>query len=395
MNKRPLEGLRVLDMTAFISGPFNTMLLADLGAEVIKVERPPAGDALRNFAVHVQGTSTYFVGANKGKKSIVLDLKKPEHKQVLLELVKHCDIFTENYRPGTVEKMGISYQDLIKIKPDIIYVSTSGFGQTGPYRERGGIDTAIQAISGFMSMTGPKGGEPTKAGPSIADMIAGLYGCIGTLAAVIHHKNTGEGQYVDVAMLDCMVSMLDNAVTKYFFNGEIPKPNGNYHHSSAPLQPFPTSDGNIMVCCPSDNNFKVLTEALGVPELIQDERFDITAHRFEHVPELEAILTPLFQKMTTDEAAELLEEHGLPYGVVNTIDRMVRDKQIQARELFVKVHDHKAGDFTCVGMPLKFSTIETPREVVTPQLGENNVDVLTNLLGMSSEEVDALYSERR
>lgn len=389
MSKKPLEGIRVLDLTQFLSGPMCTMTLGDAGAEVVKVERPPKGDPTRiTFPVH-HGNSSYWISVNKGKKSVALDLKRPDHKAVFMELAKQTDVLVENYKPGTAKKMGIDYESIRAINPDIIYLSISGFGQTGPYRDRPALDIAVQAISGLMSITGEKGGSPLRCGTSITDITAGLFGIIGVLTALYHREKTGEGQYIDVAMLEGALAIMENACANYLVNGIVPKPTGNYHTSSAPLQPFDTADGSILVAAPADMMFEKLTQVLGCPELVQDPRFDINAHRFQHVPELEEKLSPYFKKMTTREACELLEDAKIVYGEINTVPQILASEQVKERGVIVDVEDGYE-TFQVIGSPFKYSTFEMPKHYHAAALGENNYDVLESWLNMSKEEIDAI-----
>ena len=304
---RPLEGIRILDLTQFVAGPLCTLTLCDLGAEVIKIERPGFGDDTRNETPARNGTSAKFISCNRGKKSIELNLKDPRQKEIFIHLVKKSDVVVENYKPGTMKKFGLDYEVLKEIKPDIIYAAISGFGQTGPYSSRGALDIAIQAMSGFMSITGEKGGKPVKAGTSIADVVAGLYGVIGVLAALQNRANTGEGQFVDVAMLDSMAaSVMVNEIARYNTNGIVPVPQGNRHAASAPFQEFATKDGSIMVCCPTNAQFKTLMEALGHPEIYEDPRFKEQQERYQNKDELEEAMQPVFSELTTAEVAKVM-----------------------------------------------------------------------------------------
>lgn len=385
---RPLEGIRVLDLTQFVSGPMCTLTLSDLGAEVIKIERLGVGDDTRNETPSRGGTSAKFISCNRGKKSIELNLKDERHKEIFRSLVKKADVVVENYKPGTMKKFGLDYEALKTVKPDIIYAAISGFGQTGPYSSRGALDIAVQAMSGFMSITGEKDGKPVKAGTSVADVVAGLYGAIGVLSALQYRAKTGEGQFVDIAMLDSMVaSVMVNEIARYNTNGIVPVPQGNRHAISAPFQEFGTKDGSIMVCCPTNPQFKTLMEALGHPEVYEDPRFKEQKERFQNKDELQDAMQPIFDQMTTAEAAKLMAAHGLPFGEINKVNDVAKNEQLQARDMFIDVEDSTAGTFRTVGFPLKMQSMPYQPSFRSPGLGEDTHDVLSELLGMSDEEI--------
>ena len=386
-SSKALQGIKVLDCTQFLSGPFATMILGDLGAEIIKIEKP-GGDDTRTSPPLVKGESTYFMSVNRGKKSIVLDLKKPEHKQIFLDLAGKVDVLIENGRPGGMEKMGLGYLDIQKVNPGIIYASISGFGQNGPYRERGGLDVIIQAMSGFMSVTGEKGGRPTKAGPSVSDVISGFYAVIGILAALNHRRETGKGQYVDIAMLDSTISVLENALARYLAAGVVPKPVGNRHTGTAPFQPFETSDGEVILCVINNPLFERLCKALGSEELLEDERFKGNAERVANVEALADLITVYTKKKTTAEMEQALEKAGIPYGGVNTIPQVIADPQVQARNMIVEIEHPIAGPFKMAGSPFKLS--ETPVTLNTPSpiLGQHTQEILKTYLGKTDAEIE-------
>lgn len=389
---KPLEGIRVLDLTQFVSGPMCTLTLSDLGAEVIKIERLGVGDDTRNETPTRGGTSAKFISCNRGKKSIELNLKDERQKKIFCELVKKADVVVENYKPGTMKKFGLDYDALKVIKPDIIYAAISGFGQTGPYKSRGALDIAVQAMSGFMSVTGEKNGKPVKAGTSVADVVAGLYGAIGILAALQYRMKTGEGQLVDISMLDSMVaSVMVNEVARYNMNGVVPTPQGNRHAISAPFQEFATKDGSIMVCCPTNAQFKTLMEALGHSEVYEDPRFKEQKERFANKDELEEAMQPIFAQLTTAEAARLMAEHSLPFGEINKVDDVVKNEQLNARDMFIDVEDSAAGSFRTVGFPLKMDSMPYQPAFRAPGLGEDTHSVLQQLLGMSDEEITQAF----
>lgn len=396
MEKKPLSGIRVLDMTQFLSGPFCTLTLADLGAEVIKIERPGLGDPTRTDIPTKDGTSAMYISCNRGKKSVALDLKNPAHKQVYLELVGKCDVVVENFKPGTMQRLGLAYETLCAQKPDLIYLAISGYGQTGPYRERGALDIAIQAMSGFMSITGEKDGLPTKSGASLADVVSGIYGVIGVLSALLWREQTGEGQYVDIAMLDAVVgSIMQNSIARYCLSGVVPHPQGNRHPASAPFQEFDTADGSIVVCCPTNAQFESLMEGLGHREVYEDPLFRDTESRYAHKDELAQVLSPIIRERSTREMAEMMERRKLSFGEINTVDMVVDNEQIRARDMLVEVEDRRAGRFDTIGFPIKMDCAKPEKRYRAPTLGEDTEDVLRTLLGMEQQDIDALLAPYR
>ncbi|MEJ2751360.1 MAG: CoA transferase, partial [Chloroflexota bacterium] len=296
-----LAGLRVLDLTRVLVGPYTTMILADLGAEVIKVEFPGIGDDARHYPPHVNGESAYFMSLNRNKRSMTLNLKSEAGKLVFLDLVQKVDVLVENFRPGTMERLGFGYATLKEHNSGLIYAAASGFGQTGPYSGRPAYDGVVQAMGGIMSITGQPGGEPTRVGTSIGDIAAGLFAAVGILAAVIHRERTGEGQLVDVAMLDCQVALLENAIARYAAAGEIPGPIGNRHPSITPFEPFATSDGKLMVAAGNNVLWKKLCQALGSPDLAEDPRFETNSARTENYEALRPLIAEPMAGKTTAE----------------------------------------------------------------------------------------------
>lgn len=392
MMERPLAGIRVLDLTQYLAGPLGIQILADLGAEIIKVERRDGQpDFTRNTDPSFGKTSTYFMSINRGKKDIFLDLPKNEHREVFLKLAEKCDIVAENFRPGVTGKLGLSYDDIKKVRPDVIYSAVSGFGQTGPYKNRGCVDIIAQAMSGFMSITGPKDGEPIKGGAPIADVCAALYEAVGLLAAIIHRDKTGEGGFIDSAMLSSMISISDGATAEYLNSGEITKAAGNRDQKVALFQTLPTRDGAVMVDAATDSHFETFIRALGLPDLIKDERFQNGYTRLANIDELEQLVFPITKKMTMTELAELCRNRGIPAGEVNTQERICRSGYIEEQQMIYQVHDSKEGDFKVIGLPMKFDKFEVPKTNFVPQPGEHSAEVLTEVLGMTKEEIKELY----
>ena len=385
-----LAGLRVLDLTRVLVGPYSTMILADLGAEVIKLEMPGQGDDARQFPPHINGESAYFMSLNRNKRSMTLNLKTEAGKVLFLDLVQKVDILVENFRPGTMERLGLGYEKLIKINPRLIYAAASGFGQSGPYSQQPAYDGVVQAMGGIMSITGQLGGEPTRVGTSIGDIAAGLFTAIGILAAVHHREKTGEGQMVDVAMLDCQVALLENAIARYTAAGEIPGPIGNRHPSITPFEPFNTRDGQLMVAVGNNRMWARICEALGEPELAADPRFTTNALRTANYEELRPLIAAAMSQKTTADWVSILEEFSVPNGPINSVDMVIADPQVIAREMVVDVEHPIAGPTKLPGIPIKLD--KTPGEIKEPApiLGQHTGEILREILGYDAEKIARL-----
>ena len=386
-----LKGIRVLDMSHVLAGPTSTMVLADLGAEVIHIE-PPWGDDSRGFGPFLNGRSAYYVSINRNKKSVVVDIKKREGKKIIRDLIKESDVLVENFRPGTMEKLGFSYEEVSKINPKIVYASISGFGHnTLPeYRGRPSYDMIAQAYSGLMSITGPEGGPPVRVGTSVGDIVTGYMCVIGILSALYYRERTGRGQRVDISMIDSLFFILENAVLRYTVSGEIPKPLGTAHPSITPFQAFKTKDDWIVIPIGNDNLWMKFTEAIGHPELKEMEEFKTNRLRTENKKKLIPILEDIISKKTTDEWLKIFEKYGIPSSPINTIDRIVNDPHIKYREMLVEVEQPDVGKVKIAGSPLKLS--ETPGRVYShaPLLGENTLEVLRDILGYSLKDIEEL-----
>ncbi|NLI75113.1 MAG: CoA transferase [Candidatus Riflebacteria bacterium] len=389
----PLTGIVVVDMTRVLAGPFCTMLLADMGAEVIKIERPEGGDDSRAFGPFVHGESAYFMSINRGKKSATLNLKRPEGQELLLELVRKADVLVENFKPGVMDRLGLGYDALARVNPRLVYAASSGFGQTGPYSDRPAYDLIIQGMGGLMSITGPDADQPTKVGSSIADIFAGVFTAIGILAALYSREKTGRGQLVDVGMLDCMVAILENAVARHVATGQDPQPIGNRHPSIAPFATFTTADGSLNIACGNDDLWRKFCALADVPALTEDPRFATNPLRVQHSSELEIEMNKALARRTTADWLGLLQAKGIPCGPINSISQVLNDAHVLARKMLVEVVHPTAGSMKIPGVPIKFS--ETAAEVLgpAPTLGQHNADIWGTRLGRPPETVGHLKEQ--
>jgi CoA:oxalate CoA-transferase len=388
----PLNGIRVIDLTQVLFGPFATMLLGDMGAEIIKIERPQVGDIARGNGPVVNGVSTYFLSLNRGKKSVSLNLSSKPGADVLSRLIKTADVLVENYKPGTMKKLGLEYEMASKINPGIIYVSGSGFGQYGPYAGKPAYDVVVQAMGGVMSITGEEGGPPIRPGVSYGDISAGLFLCIATLAALEERHRSGKGQHIDISMLDCQVTVEENAFVRYLNTGEIPRALGTRHPVMTPFQAFATKDGYIAMALRGGVNdqWPLFCAAIDRVDIIDEPRFTNGWDRTQNYKELEPILSNVFKTRTTQEWIVELEKAGIPCGPVNNIAQAAADPQIAARDMIATLHYPEAGEFKVVNSPFKFSRTPCKAERVSPELGEHTEEVLKQLLGMTPNEISRL-----
>ncbi len=389
----PLNGIKVLDLTRVLAGPYATMLLGDFGAEVIKIEQPGTGDESRNFGPFKNGFSLYFMSVNRGKRSVTLNLKTERGRAIFKELLNQTDILVENFRPGTMEKLGLDYDTLKSEYPSLIYAACSGFGQTGPYAQQGAYDMIIQGMGGIISITGEPDGPPVRVGTSISDITAALFTTIGILSALHHRNQTGRGQFVDVAMLDSLVAVLENAVVRYFATGEAPKPLGARHPAITPFEAFASADGHVIIALGNDTLWAKFCEHVGRQELISDKRFRTNADRTENHDQLFPILSEIMSQRTTDDWIDALGNIGVPCGPINAMDKVVTHPQVEAREMITRVAHHITGEVEVPGVPIKLS--ETPGSVdaPAPSLGEHTIEILTGLLKMDRDEVDQLRQD--
>ena len=389
----PLTGIRVLDLTRILAGPYATMILRDLGAEVIKIEQPGVGDEARDFGPFKNDFSLYFMSVNRGKKSVTLNLKSQRGKELFLELVKGSDILVENFRPGTMEKLGLDYESLKEHHPSLLYAACSGFGQTGPYAMRGAYDMIIQGMGGIISITGEPDRPPVRVGTSVGDITSALFTAIGILSALRHRDQTGEGQLIDVGMLDCQVAILENAMVRYFSTGDIPRPLGRRHPAITPFEVFESADGYVVIAIGNNELWRKFCEHVGHPELIDDERFRTNALRTENHESLFPIFAEIMRCRTTDTWVDALEAIGVPCGPVNTVDKVANDPQVLARDMIAEVEHDAIGTVQIPGIPIKLS--ETPGQIdaPAPNLGEHTSEVLIGLLGLGVEEVNQLKQD--
>ena len=398
-----LSHIRVLDLSRVLAGPWCSQNLADLGAEVIKVERPGIGDDTRHwgppFVKDAQGQdtaeSTYFVCINRNKRSITVNLSKPEGQEIIRQLVLESDVLIENYKVGDLAKYGLDYASLRQIKPNLIYCSITGFGQTGPYAHRPGYDYIVQGMGGFMSVTGEAdgfpGGSPQKAGVAIADLFNGMYASSAILAAVIHRDRTGEGQMIDMALLDTQVAMMANVASAYLSTDEVPRRWGNTSPIVVPYQTFPTSDGWMIVAVGNDSQFRHFVKVGGEEHLADNPRFSENPLRVQHRTELVPLLEAMTRKKTKAQWISLLDEHGVPCGPINNMKEVFANEQVQARKLAISVPHDTAGTMKLVASPIRMSATPTEIRTAPPILGQHTDEILREYLKLDSSAIEALH----
>jgi CoA:oxalate CoA-transferase len=390
----PLAGLKVLDLTWVLSGPYAAMTLCDLGADVIKVERPPYGDIARTTGPFLGDESAYFISVNRGKRSVSLDLRTPEGKDAFLRMVERVDVVMENFTPGVIAKLGLSYETLAARNPRVIMCSVSGFGQTGPDRELPALDVIVQGAGGVMSITGEPGGPPVRPGLSLGNIAAGLYAAIGILAALQERERSGTGQYIDVSMLDCQLAVLENAFTRYFVTGEPPQALGTRHPAATPFQAFPTADGYVVIALSwgTENQWQLLCGILGLTDLIDDERFETSGKRTANHAELEPLLNEAFQRRSTADWLAELRAVAIPSGPLNTIAGAATMPQVAARSMIVEVDHPKLGPVRLVNHPLKFSRTAATIQGPPPSVGQDTRRVLKDIGGLDDATIERLLA---
>lgn len=389
----PLEGIRVLDLSARLAGPYATMILADLGADVIKVEPPERGEASRHIEPMINGESSYFISINRGKRSVGLDFRKPEGRELLLRLVDQADVFIENFVPGTVARYELDYAAVAERNPRIVYASISGFGQTGPDRALPAFDIVTQAMSGFLSITGHPGGPPARAGISLSDLASGVFTALGILAAIIERQKSGRGQYLDISMIEAQVALMENAFTRFFATGEVPHALGSRHPVITPFQAFESQDGYLVIALRSDEQWAPLCAALDVPDLAADERFTTEALRTAHHAELEALVNEATRLRATSAWLDVLRPLGIPCAPVQTIPEVAAMRQLQERGTWVEGEQPGIGPWIWVNSPLRLS--RTPARVrgPSPRLGDSTRAVLESLCDCTPDALERLVRE--
>ncbi len=366
----PLAGVLVLDMTRVLAGPFCTMVLSDLGARVIKVE-PPEGDDARAYGPWVDGESAYFMSLNRGKESVALDLKAAGDRDLFARLLARADVLAENFRPGVMTRLGYGWDDLHTRYPRLIYAACSGFGQTGPLSQRPAYDMVVQGMGGIMSLTGHEGAPPTRVGTAIGDIAAGLFTAVGINAALHERARTGRGRFIDVAMLDCQLAILENAIARYFTTGASPPPSGARHPAIAPFECYESADGHVVIAAGNEALFRKLCETLGREELIADPRFESNPKRMDNVLALKTELERTLKTAPTDRWLGALEAAGVPCGPLNDVAGAVANPQVRARNMVVEIDDPKAGPVRIAGNPIKISGhADPPRRGPIPDLDE-------------------------
>src|SRR6266481_5127758 len=376
----PLSGIVVVDLSRILAGPYCTLLMAEMGARGIKVEPPKGGDDARAYGPFVKGKSTYFASVNRGKESIALDLKADADRKIFEKLLHKADVIVENFRPGTMEKLGYGWDGLHKRYPRLIYAAASGFGHTGPFSHYPSYDMVVQGLGGIMSITGAPGMPLVRVGTSVGDLAGGLYTAVALNAALLHRERTGEATKVDVALFDCQLALLENAVMRYTTTGEIPGPMGARHPSITPFEAFATKDGHIIIAAGNDGLFVKLAEALGRTDLARNPLFQTNPLRNQHQPALKAEIEGVLQGGTTDHWIALLEKAGLPCGPVNNVEQALAHPQTEARNMLVEVDDPVTGPLKLAGNPMKFSAFaDPPTRDAAPDLDADRERILREL----------------
>ena len=389
--ERPLAGVKVLDLSRVLSGPYATMTLADLGAEVIKVESPGKGDDTRAYGPpFLEGESTYFLSINRGKLGVTLDFKKPRGRELLERLVGRADVLVENFRPGTLDRLGLGYDEVAQRYPRLVYCSISGYGHTGPRSSEPGYDVIIQGESGAMSLTGAPDGPPYKMGISIADITCGMYALSGILAALLQRATTGRGQKVDVALLDSMVSTLTYQAGIHFATGATPLRMGNRHPSIVPYETFEAADGFFNLGVANQAQWEKCCRAAGFQELLADNRFATPALRVANYDPLRAALGAVFRERPVAHWLDLFRRAGLPCGEVRTVAQALADPQLAARGMILDMQHSRAGPIRATGSPIRLSGSEPAAAAAPPVLGQHNAQVYCGLLGLQPDELPEL-----
>jgi formyl-CoA transferase/CoA:oxalate CoA-transferase len=387
----PLTGTTILDLTRVLSGPYCTMMLADMGARVIKVEQPGRGDDTRHWGPPFQhGESAYFLSVNRNKESLTLDLKHPDARALLDRLIQRTDVLVENFRPGTMDRLGLGYDALAARHPRLIYCSISGFGQTGPARGRPGYDAVMQAESGLMSITGAADGPPYRLGVAISDIVAGMFAAQGVTLALLARSTSGRGQLVDIGMLDTAAALLTYQAGIYFATGASPGRMGNRHPTIMPYETFESSDGEFVIAVGNDGLWRTLCQSIGLPELAADSRFATNSQRVSQADVLRPVLGERFATESSSHWIAVLTRAGIPCGSVRTVDEALREPQLRARDMICELDHPVAGRISVLGVPIKMSA--TPGRVTTapPVLGQHTESILREDAGLTPDDVERL-----
>ena len=389
----PLEGFKVLDLSRTLAGPYATMMLADMGADVIKVEEPSSGDESRRFTPPKwNDESCYYLAANRNKRGITVNLKSPEGIEIIKELVKDADVLVENFRTGTMEKLGLGYETLKEINPKLVFCSISGFGRTGPEKDRAGYDVLLQAFAGLMSITGEED-RPAKAGMSIADLTTGMFAAFGIVSALHASKNTGIGQYLDISLLDSQVALLNHMAVGYMAEGTYPKRMGTAHGSLVPYRAFKTGDNDVVIAVANDGLWNKMCTALGWTDMENVEKFKLNADRVKYRDELETLIQERFLQMSSEEITGKLDRAGVPCGPIQTIDQVLKHPQVIAREMMIDIEHPNVPNLKVPAFPVKFSETKPQVRYAPPLLGEHSEEVLRSL-GYSDEKIRELIENK-
>ena len=387
-----LEDVKILDLSRILAMPYCSMMLGDLGAEIIRVERPGVGDETRHWGPPWAGElSAYYLCTNRNKKGITVDLKKKEGQEIVRRLAERSDVLLENFLPGDLARMNLGYEDIKALNPGIIYASVTGYGQNGPYRDQPGFDFILQAQGGLMSIIGEEEGPPMKVGVAIVDITAGLFACSAILAALHYREKTGQGQHVDLALLDAQVAWLANQASNYLVSGKVPRRLGNAHPNIVPYETFRAADGiYIALGVGNDNQWRKFCKLAGIESLADDPRYATNPKRVENRKKLVPLLQEVFLRKESGEWLRLLSQAEIPVGPINTIDRVFADPQVLARQMLVEMEHPKVGKFKLVGSPLKLSQTPVQYRIPPPLLGEHTEEVLGNILGYDKETIARL-----
>jgi CoA:oxalate CoA-transferase len=382
----PLSGITVVDMSRVLAGPYCTMILADLGARIIKIERPSTGDDSRQFGPFKDGRSAYFMAFNRRKESIALDLKSPYEREILDAIIQDADVIVENFRPGVMDRLGYGWEALSSRHPRLVYASVSGYGDSGPLRDQPAYDMIIQAIGGAMSMTGDPDGPPLRIGPSIADIGSGMFAAIGVCAALAERARTGRGQKIDVAMLDSQVALLEHALARVGWESTVPTRTGAHHPSLAPFGAFRARDGEMVIAAANDTLFATLADTLGRPELADEPRFVSNPRRVENQAALKAVIDELLSTRDVEEWIPPLQDAGVPTGPINSVDKVLKNEQLLSRHMFLPVTDADGYAIVTAGNPIRLSgAVEDDAHVRAPKLDEHRETLVREFLSKRSQ----------